>query len=261
MKEIPILFSMPMVQAIQENRKFMTRRVCKDIPNHDFHWGLDRKPYMGNYKMFTKTETGKWDWVTLENQWLYDLQTAVDEKKTYLLKCPYGQPGDRLWVRETWTKYYYSDENGYTHYDQPITYYAADGEPDFRIVDGDGFEVEDQRIKWKPSIHMPKIAARIWLEVVNVRVERLQEISEEDAKAEGLACLTKDNGITYKYGIPDSDGLPGNDDYGWHWQDWNVNPIKAFQKLWDKINAKNGHGWDVNDWLWVVEFKKHERSS
>ena len=131
--------------------------------------------------------------------------------------CPF-KAGIKLWVKETFSLI----EN--------VTIYKADG----NHIDGN--------IKWHPSLFMPKVAARIWLEVVSVRVERLQDITEEDAKAEGLACLTKDNGITYKYGIPDSDGLPGNDDHGWHWQDRFTDPIKAFRHLWDKINLKRGCG-------------------
>jgi hypothetical protein len=103
---------------------------------------------------------------------------------------------------------------------------------------------------------MPRTACRLRLKITGIRVERLQDITEEDAKAEGLSCLTKDGGITYKYGIPDSDGLPGNDDFGWHWHDWNIDPRKSFQKLWDSINKDRGYGWDTNPWLWVISFEK-----
>ena len=105
--EKPILFNAEMVRAISEGRKTQTRRVCKALENYDFSWGLDRKPYIGDYRTFAKVAPRKWDNVTLENVWLYDLQTAVDESKTYVLKPSY-KPGDILWVRETWSK----DENG-----------------------------------------------------------------------------------------------------------------------------------------------------
>jgi len=149
--------------------------------------------------------------------------------------------GDRLYVRETWVKYYYVDENDITHYDQPTIYYAADGEPDFRIVDGDGFEIEDQRIKWKPSIHMPKEAARIWLEVTDVRVEKLQEMKLSDIYAEGIVSKPS----------PDKEAL---------------NPRKLFVDLWNDIVYKNDrtrfktecgkYMWDADPWVWVIEFRR-----
>jgi hypothetical protein len=216
-REIPILFSTPMVQAILDGRKTMTRRICKDIAGYDFKWGLDKEPYIGNYKIFAKTESGKWDWVTLENQWLYDLQTAVDDNRTHLLKCPYGQPGDRLWVRETWADNIPGCPNG-------ITYKADHIDPK-----GDG---PANPIKWKPSIHMPKAAARIWLEVTNVRGERLREITEEDAIAEGI-----------RIGIG---GMPY------------FSCREAFAALWNSLNAKRGYGWDSNPFVWAISFKTLE---
>lgn len=93
------------------------------------------------------------------------------------------------------------------------------------------------------------------IEITDVRVERLQDISEQDAIAEGLSSASKD-GQLYKYGIPDIDGLPGTDDHGWEWQDWCADPVKAFNKLWDSINGKHETKcWDANPWVWVVEFK------
>jgi hypothetical protein len=217
-REKPIIFSTEMVRAILDGRKTMTRRICKDIAGYDFKWGLDKEPYIGNYKIFAKTESGKWDWVTLENQWLYDLQTAVDDNRTHLLKCPYGQPGDRLWVRETWADNIPGCPNG-------ITYKADHIDPK-----GDG---PANPIKWKPSIHMPKAAARIWLEVTNVRGERLREITEEDAIAEGI-----------RIGIG---GMPY------------FSCREAFAALWNSLNAKRGYGWEQNPWAWVVEFRRVER--
>jgi hypothetical protein len=227
-REIPILFSTPMVQAILDGRKTMTRRICKDIAGYDFKWGLDKEPYIGNYKVFTKTEPGKWDWVTLENQWLYDLQTAVDDSRTHLLKCPYGQPGDRLWVRETW--YYENHMHDLTsgepdlpsgEYSHRYIYRASS--PDYPVNIGVG------RQGWKPSIHMPKAAARIWLEVVSVRIERLQEITYDDCLREGM----------WNYGT-------------------DIDTLAAFQELWQKLNAKRGYGWDSNPFVWAISFKTLE---
>ena len=154
--------------------------------------------------------------------------------------CPYGKPGDRLWVRETWSKA-----------KSPMSsevFYRADGEPKGKQYPLSFVERES---RWRPSIHMPRWASRILLEVTNVRVERLHDISEEDAIAEGLKAITKD-GKTIKYGIPDRDGYPGNDDTGWDWCDWNVSPVSAYKMLWESINGQGS--WDLNPFCWVIEF-------
>jgi len=236
MAEKPILFSTPMVQAILDGRKTMTRRVCKDIAGYDFKWGLDREPYIGNYKVFTKTEPGKWDWVTLENQWLYDIQTAVDDSRTHLLKCPY-QPGDRLYVRETW--YYESHMHELTAGEPDLSnglyshrYIYRASNPDYPVNVGVG------ELGWKPSIHMPKVAARIWLEVTNVRVERLQEIATDDAKAEGVL----------QPGVIPSNTLIRNTE--------GSIPRTNFKILWDSLNASRGFSWEQNPWVWVISFER-----
>ena len=217
MREIPILFSTPMVQAILDGRKTMTRRICKDIAGYDFKWGLDEEPYIGNYKIFAKTESGKWDWVTLENQWLYDLQTAVDDNRTHLLKCPYGQPGDRLWVREKTYRIPWPDGiDGIA--------YAADDEPVWDIT-------RPCRWVWQknvlPSIHMPRSVARLFLRVKSVRVERLQDINY-------FGCI--------------EEGLP--------YKQFEKDIVGDFAVLWDSIYAKRGFGWDVDPWVWVLEFER-----
>lgn len=102
---------------------------------------------------------------------------------------------------------------------------------------------------------MPRWASRITLEVTGIRVERLQDISEEDAIAEGLSGITKD-GKLIKYGIPDQDGLPGTDNTGWPWRDWQKDPRDAYRRLWESINGRGS--WDANPWVWVVEFKRVE---
>jgi len=170
-----------------------------------------------------------------------------------LLFSPYGVPGDRLRVRETWRV---SDAS-----EADIAYQADDETLRF-ISDGDAafwkrWGAKSERGRWCPSIYLPRWASRITLLVESARVERLQAISEEDARAEGLACLSKDGGVTYKYGIADRDGLPGNDDDGWHWHEWEADPCAAYRKLWDSINGKRAP-WASNPWVWVVTFKRVE---
>lgn len=94
------------------------------------------------------------------------------------------------------------------------------------------------------------------IEITSARLERLQDISEDDAVAEGLKALTKDNWQTIKYGIPDADGLPGKDDFGWPWAEWKLSPVFAYKKLWEQINGPDS--WDKNPWVWVVKFKRVE---
>lgn len=187
MKERPILFSAPMVRAILEGRKTMTRRVVKN--KCALSWLLP---------------TG----FTPE---------FVTNSENHL--CPYGQVGDRLWVRETF---------GQCDRVVPHVIYRADGEspnPDF---------------KWKPSIFMPRKYSRITLEMTNVRVERLQDISEEDAKAEGIEQI---DGLWKNY-LPE--GI-----LGWISID---DPRESFRTLWTSINGPES--WNANPWVWVVEFKR-----
>ena len=214
MKERPILFSAPMVRALLAGTKTQTRRVIKGIEEWNQVWTPAVK---GHGERFFRYKNQGWD-------------------ETLPMSCPYGQPGDRLWVRETFTRT--EDESGFG---SGTTLYRADME---------GYEAPWD---WTPSIFMPRHASRLTLEVTAVRVERLQDISETDAKAEGLSAITKD-GKTIKYGIPDRDGLPGNDDTGWVWAEWNTDPRKAYRTLWESINGPGS--WDANPWVWVVEFKR-----
>ena len=195
MKERPILFSGPMVRAILEGRKTQTRRVVKPQPPTAF--------------VTVRVEDGtQFSWC-LRNQSAFDLPESAADWLT--LRCPYGVPGDRLWVRETWGS---CTTNGTV-----CSGYRADValRP----------EIEAGVDRWRPSIHMPRWASRLLLEVKAVRVERLQEISEDDAFAEGI-----------------SGG------------DWLGNPVGTYRELWDSINAKRGHSWESNPWVWVVEFER-----
>jgi hypothetical protein len=138
--------------------------------------------------------------------------------------CPYGQVGDRLWVRETW-----SGREGHELHGCTGTYfYFADGENQFGKQIG--FTYMQRERKWRPSIHMPRWASRITLEITSVRVERLRDISESDAKSEGA-----------------EPSIVGEDlDY--------LKFRAGFQTLWESISGPES--WDSNPWVWVVEFKR-----
>jgi len=147
--------------------------------------------------------------------------------------CPYGQPGDRLWVRETWShpgndsvcQYIYrADWIGDSHDNYVYDCYESQGCP-----------------VWRPSIHMPKKAARIWLEITGIRVKRVRAMMNRDAKAEGVRKYVRVG--------PDQDGL--------YYQDW----VDPFKQLWDSINKKRGYAWDSNPWVWVIEFRRLQRGN
>jgi hypothetical protein len=173
--------------------------------------------------------------------------------------CPYGVPGDRLWVRETWMDLRGTGIEPYTA--APTHYaYAADSPP------GSYSDQcrKDFGLKWRPSIHMPRVASRLTLEVVNVRVERLQEISEEDAKAEG--CEARPSG-TWWQGYKEFAGdlihqqWKGDAPPEWMIEHKRMKPTPhldrsakdAFETLWNAINSERAP-WASNPWVWVVEF-------
>lgn len=206
MKYRPILMNREMVRAILEDRKTHTRRVIKWESLHK-QAGL---PFPTKCKLA---------WFKLLNGWGIDAGDACLRE----VKCPYGVPGDRLWVRETWSV---SCRGGYygpgLNPETTTIQYAADYADAYKIRHGTKIYG-----RWKPSIHMPRWASRITLEITDVRVERVQDITEDDCVAEGLKLLQ--GGIR-----------------------------RAYKILWDSINDKRGFGWDVNPWVWVVEFKKLE---
>lgn len=231
MRERPILFSGPMILALLAGRKTVTRRVVKPQPT-PCEYAPGKHALAGQ---------------------------VIEGNDAVLAQCPYGKPGDLLWVKETWRTAAVLDElspraiaakaleAGYELPWAPLQY-EADG----KSVDWDYLWKGPGKVR--VSIHMPRWASRLTLEVVSVRVERLHDFTDNDAKAEGLSCLTKDGGRTYKYGIPDRDGLPGTDDTGWPWVEWARDPCEAFQRLWVSING--AESWDANPWVWRVEFKR-----
>lgn len=218
MRMKPILFNTEMVKAILEGRKTVTRRLVK--------------PQTG----FFYDHGGK---ITDPDNPEHIAYLAMDPDDHEEIRVPPYQPGDILYVRETWTLLYYVDPNGYTHWDQEMYYYAADGTPDITLVDGDGFEEDNQRIRWKPSIHMPKEIARIFLRVKDVRVERLQDITADECPMEGvwpLAACTVGERDTYYRG--------------------------KFAELWDSTIKPADiatYGWDANPWVWVIKFERCEK--
>lgn len=196
----PIIFNTPMVQAILDGRKTQTRRVVK----------INGCPITSPKESLELTKEGL----------IY--HSFCSMSGYYKLLC---QPGDILWVRETFCEVPYEHNHVPIkggHITIPKYAYKADSERDYTGI-------------WKPSIHMPREAARIFLRVTNVRVERLQDIAEEDAKAEGCHERLLNDG----------------------WK--NIGKLTArddFIMLWEYLNAKRGYGWDTNPWVWVVEFER-----
>jgi hypothetical protein len=228
MKERPILFSAPMVRALLAGTKTQTRRAVKqrDLVWMDEHQGL-REP---------------------------------DNAE----RCPYGKPGDRLWVRETFAiEHSVESDQPPPHNDgrplkrrpaddcdaiQPLWrqahYRATDPAPELVYEDGPAGGREDEiGARWRPSIHMPRWASRITLEVTGVRVERLRDISDADARAEGIQELSL------------QEGEPGAWWTGWRDKGAPLHgrtPQAAYRLLWESINGPGS--WDANPWVWVIVF-------
>jgi hypothetical protein len=209
MREKPIIFSTPMVQAILAGRKTQTRRVIK----------IDDAP---------------------ENWKISIAGTSIVRTEPYDVKLPRYAAGDVLWVRESWCenrgKYFYKADNicnGCTEDGICLPEGVAKHITCELCEDRDGY------IKWRSPRFMPKEAARIFLLVTNVRVERVQDITEEDAIAEGVLWerARKINQLETSDSIYD-------------------NAKALFMRLWDSINAKRGYGWDKNPWVWVVKFER-----
>lgn len=200
MKEIPILFSTTMVQAILEGQKTMTRRI------------IDPQPESGKYP---QSELEGFYWKNKFYLPKYDRKdiSLVDNSR-------FGKPGDMLWVRETMI----FNKNSETYW--PVA---------------DGYVKTSDWEKVVPSIHVPKKHSRIWLQVEEIRVERLQDISQEDAIAEGITPyfdkMVSGTRYTYKQGMLSN----------------SVTPKREFTKLWIEINGEES--WDANPWVWVVKYK------
>ena len=214
MKTHPILFSTDMVMALLHRNKIQTRRIVKNTDN----FGC----FTGDCNHWIQTE-------------------CFDAIQTYALEnCPHGQPGDLLWVRETW-KYWNWTEDG-----MPWIKYAANDEILFfdstipeewcerltniwaSLSEPENYEIDQaaRDHKWRPNIFLPRWASRLTLKITDIRIERVQDISNEDAVAEGI-------------GVP---------------LDMRYAAYDEFRPLWDRLNAKRGYGWDENPWVWVIQF-------
>lgn len=193
----PILFSGPMVRAILSGQKTETRRPVKPQPG------------------------------TAE-----DLEIAAD-----LSKCPFGQPGDLLWVRETWGVCYYADSTDWYREKFKPEMWPDLEEEGYQFQYRADWQVEYDSDYWRPSIHMPRQAARIWLKIVEVGVGDLRAITAEEAIAEGLSWVG-DGGAAW--------GIPGS---------WNDNPRESFRVLWDSIYP-GPLSWESNPLVWHCRFKR-----
>lgn len=210
MKTTPLLFNGEMVRALLDGRKTQTRRVItNDLWCSLFYGELD--------------EDG-WPWIECPS-------TGYSGK----LPCPYGQPGDIIWVKETTVDV---ERHGYLG---PVYAQSEQGVGilDFGLGPPDDFaEVEPHDVKLRPSIFMKRKWSRITLRITDVRVERIQDISEADAIQESVGMILAD-------GWPDPGAMTDA---------INRSRRAGFELLWDSINAKRGHGWDANPWVWALTF-------
>lgn len=215
MKERPILFSSGMVQAILEGRKTQTRRVIKPQPNSKQIQGNGGRAY------------------------------TTDHIPVHGIQSPYGEPGDLLWVRET-----------FRWFDALL---ETDMEGVYSVWQYKASTEEPEDYTWKPSIHMPKEASRIWLRVKDVRVERVQDITSRGALMEGYPVSSIND-------LYDKDVLEGIKELPEDKRTMalrltptkkhnSLTPKDWFSELWDSINAKRGFGWKENPWVWCVSFE------
>ncbi len=218
LKAKSILFNTDMVRAILDGRKTVTRRVIKGIPEN-------AHMFMG---IGYETQKAEFLCGEVRNGCCFDF--GVEVAMRYKV-------GDILYVREAWAQYH-----------EHFLFKTNCSDADF-ILGQNG-----ATIKWHPSIHMPKEAARIFLRVTDVRVERLQDITDDDCMAEGICSWTKD-GKLYKYYLSDEDG-----DYpACKWSECPKTPQDAMQRIWDSTIKKSDldrYGWDANPWVWVIEFER-----
>lgn len=208
MRVLPILFNTDMVRAILDGRKTVTRRVLKNLPKD--------AEYVGQLE----DSFDPWDEKDIGKSMFKTSLLPTEKAGCIFIKPPY-QPGDTLYVRETWWK------NGNTYF--------------YKAGCSKGL-IDNMYVKWRPSIHMPKEAVRIWLKVTDVRVERLQDITDEQAKAEGANWKNGKNvGFEEKM---------------------RPTAVERFAEIWDSTIKKadlDRYGWDANPWVWVIEFERCDK--
>jgi hypothetical protein len=210
-KERPILMSAPMVRAVLDGSKTMTRRVI--VPQPPSVEAVHAKAGIGYSFELLVPQGDEHVFSVCGPVWAFNECAPCRAN----IVCPYGKPGDRLWVRETWA--YHPDA------DEGIIYRATDP----------GWDDNDSGMRWTPSIFMPRKASRILLLVNGISVERVNRICESDAIAEGFDG---------RYSNEEADGYKAK------------GARERFQELWNTLNAKRGFGWDVNPWVWVVSFTR-----
>lgn len=232
--EKPILFNTEMVQAILEGRKTTTRRIIKRTPSNDdpCGYGFWKSYEERDKRWYVKDYTHSCCWYTLEE---------------YISKWSKYHVGDILYVRETWALCHALDKVAFNKLNsdwreqqikENLIWYKADGEqtPTSRTI---GERLVD-RGRWRPSIHMPKEAARIFLKVTDVRIERLQDVTEDQAKLEGayMPCYKCDTG------------------------ELSSDSVSLFKVIWNSTLKKDQsemYSWDANPWVWVIKFEKIEK--
>jgi hypothetical protein len=207
MKERPILMSGPLVLATLADRKWKTRRVIVPQPPRQLFL-VDQNDF-NTWVLASRDNPNKPDW-------------------SFSIHCPYGRVGDRLWVRETWA---YVPATAYRA-SAGVQQTADPTDPDHAAIYRAGWDRSNPGTRWRPSIHMPRWASRLIVEITDIQVEQLQQISLDDMRAEGIR--------------PDQEASLL----------WRESLADNFRALWDAINAKRGYGWPVNPWVWVVSYKR-----
>ena len=240
MKERPILFNGEMVRALLDGRKTQTRRL------------VDMRVPMGYIgPKGSDNDPDCWGWQAEDGMW-YVLGRGHNDRCHYgnvSIPCPHGAVGDRLWVRETWgdADHYYQ---GHANDCPSVVAYAADrfaiqfdAEEPTPVPSMDIAQWNWDKMKWRPSIHMPRWASRIDLEITEVRVQRANSITDADAIAEGARCCVCDGPV---------DGTSENDCGCFHSRRMATH---SFALLWDSINGERA-SWSSNPWTWAITFKR-----
>lgn len=213
-RERPIVFSSARVRAILDGRMVQARLV------------VDRLTTFGKITEFQPSATPGYAWTFRDRRMLWQ-----DIRANRLVSaCPYGQPGDRLWVREPFATY----DGGPRDDGERSTGVLYRADPMY-----DGCGPGDFAWSWRPSIHMPREASRITLELTDVRVQRVRQISDDDCTEEGCGG--------------GHDAIP---DYG-----FSATPYEHFRHLWDSLNAKRGFGWNANPWVWALTFRRIDNAA